>query len=296
MRAWRRLALAGAAGSYLLIVLGGIVRITGSGMGCGDDWPLCHGRILPPMDLETLIEYGHRLLAAGLGLLVLGLAVRGALRGRADPKWLARRRIGYLAAGLLLVQVGLGAVTVRLELPPASVILHLATAMALLATLLVAAAQGLAPARAAGRSGDRAARLGAAGAVLALAVVVAGALVANLGAGLACQGFPLCNGEWVPSASNWRIHIHWTHRVLAYMLAGWAVAVPFLARRWRPEDGAARGWAWGVGGLALLQVGIAAAMVLRFLPDALRAAHVAVGTAVFATFVLHAWVLAHPRP
>src|SRR5690606_29690051 len=62
-RRFSRLAAFSAVYSYLLIVFGGIVRITGSGLGCGDDWPLCNGQILPPWDLPTWIEWIHRLLA-----------------------------------------------------------------------------------------------------------------------------------------------------------------------------------------------------------------------------------------
>src|ERR687892_453480 len=67
--AFRRLAWAAAVATYALIVLGAWVRITGSGMGCGDDWPLCHGRLFPPLDdLGTLIEWTHRLGAVGVNL------------------------------------------------------------------------------------------------------------------------------------------------------------------------------------------------------------------------------------
>src|SRR5467141_3046604 len=73
-RRFTQLAWAAATATYLLIILGAIVRITGSGMGCGDRWPLCNGRLLPPLDLPTMIEYGHRLAAAAVSVLVVGLA------------------------------------------------------------------------------------------------------------------------------------------------------------------------------------------------------------------------------
>src|ERR1043166_3095930 len=66
-RRFARLAWLAATCTYLLIILGAIVRITGSGLGCGEHWPLCNGRLLPPLDLPTLIEYGHRLPAAAGG-------------------------------------------------------------------------------------------------------------------------------------------------------------------------------------------------------------------------------------
>ena len=53
------------AAAVAQISLGGIVRITDSGLGC-PDWPLCHGKLLPPLELHTLIEYSHRLSASVL--------------------------------------------------------------------------------------------------------------------------------------------------------------------------------------------------------------------------------------
>ena len=74
-RRYATLAWAAAAATYLLIVFGAIVRITGSGMGCGDDWPLCNGHVLPPFDdLATVIEWGHRQIAVLLSILVFALA------------------------------------------------------------------------------------------------------------------------------------------------------------------------------------------------------------------------------
>src|SRR5881628_3413369 len=159
-RAFTRLAWTAATFTYLLIILGAIVRITGSGMGCGEHWPLCDGRLLPPLDLPTLIEYGHRLAAAAVSVLVLALAayawwlrrdarseMRDASNGpialdRPRPPSTALYRPGvaaYIALALLTLQVGLGAVTVKLRLPPWTVILHLGTAMLLLAALIVIA-------------------------------------------------------------------------------------------------------------------------------------------------------------
>src|SRR3989454_6949388 len=73
-RRFTRLAWTAATFTYLLIILGAIVRITGSGLGCGEHWPLCNGKLLPPLDLPTMIEYGHRLAAAAVSLLWTALA------------------------------------------------------------------------------------------------------------------------------------------------------------------------------------------------------------------------------
>ena len=47
----------------LLITVGGIVRTTGSGLGC-PDWPLCYGKVLPPFEYHAIIEYIHRFVAS----------------------------------------------------------------------------------------------------------------------------------------------------------------------------------------------------------------------------------------
>ena len=267
----RILAWAAAAATYLLIVLGAVVRITGSGLGCGEDWPVCHGRLFPSLaDTATFIEWNHRLVAALVSTLVAVLAgVTWWERRAGSTEQSVPSRAGYLALGLLIVQVLLGAITVKLRLPPWTVILHLGTAMALLATLLVAARGP----RVAPRS--RAA-LGAA--ALGFVTVLFGALTANLGAATACVGFPLCNGQLIP-AGNYLQHIHWTHRLLAYGLFAYLLVWALRTRR----SGAVV-----VLGLAGLHIAIAVVMVLHGVPNLLQAAHAAVGTAVWAGLVLAA--------
>src|SRR5213080_5373998 len=283
-RAFTRLAWTAAGFTYLLIILGAIVRITGSGMGCGEHWPLCNGKLLPPLDLPTLIEYTHRLVAASVSILVLALATyarwlrEGAGSREQDssngPIAVSSHRptvrpsvAPYAALGLLALQVALGALTVKLELPPWTVILHLGTAMLLLATLIVAARGSLAapPSRA-----------GLTALTLGFVTLLFGALTANLGAASACLGFPLCNGQVVP-AGNYLQHIHWVHRLLAYTLFGY---VWWWALHMRTRG------AWWVVGLVTLQAAVAAAMVLLGLPAPLPATHVAVGAAVWAALVL----------
>src|SRR2546430_735337 len=201
-RRFARLAWLAATCTYLLIILGAIVRITGSGLGCGEHWPLCNGRLLPPLDLPTLIEYGHRLAAAAVSILA-GARAAGA-RGLGGPP------------------------------PPLA---------------------------------------------LAFVTVLFGALTANLGAASACLGFPLCNGAFIP-AGNYLQHVQWTHRLLAFALAGYVVWWALRTKRLG---------AWYVVGLVALQVAVAAAMILLGLPRLLRATHVAVGAAVWAGLVLAVW-------
>src|SRR5438105_5932200 len=67
---------------------GGIVRVTGSGLGC-PDWPLCHGQFLPSLDVATRIEWTHRFLAIVAGLTLAALAIWTLARYRRDRRALA---------------------------------------------------------------------------------------------------------------------------------------------------------------------------------------------------------------
>ncbi len=282
----RRLAWAGAGLAFGLIVLGGVVRITGSGMGCGDHWPRCDGEWFPPLDLPTLIEIGHRWAAALVSVLVFAVAGVAWRRHRSEP---ALRNPAMLAAVLLVVQVLLGAVTVKLVLPPWVVIVHLANAMVLLAALMVVALRAggsdpmlpLAP-------GERHRwhRMVLVTAGLGFVVILFGAQVANFHAGLLCLGFPLCNGSVLPPASPLGA-LHWIHRALAFgflIVAG--VLVARLTRRTDPAGRALGRRSAVVLAVTVAQIGIAAAMVLSLLPPGLRAAHLLMGTAVWATLVV----------
>ena len=273
-RRYTVLAWTAAAATYLLIVLGAVVRITGSGMGCGDHWPLCNGHLFPPLnDIGTVIEWSHRLVAALVSGLVVALAGytwwlrRSVIPGLA-PGVSRVSRAPFVALGLLVLQVLLGAITVKLDLPPWTVILHLGTAMGLLATLLVAARGSV--------GAQHAAPLHAPLLALAFVTVLFGALTANLGAAAACTGFPLCNGQLWPSAGGLAV-VQWVHRLLAYALAAYVIVVAARSR----ERGA-----WGVVALVALQVALGAATVLLGLPPGLQAAHVAVGAAVWGAVVL----------
>jgi heme o synthase len=284
-RTLRRLAWTGATLALGLIVLGGVVRITGSGMGCGDHWPRCNGEWFPPLDLPTLIEIGHRWAAALVSLCVLAVAVVAWRRHRAEP---SLRNPATLALVLLVAQVLLGAVTVKLALPPWVIITHLANAMLLLAALMVTALRAgsppAAPITTATRHGAHG--LVVATTVLGFGVILFGAQVANFHAGLLCQGFPLCNGSALPPASP-LASLHWAHRALAFLFLGLVGAtVMRVSRRHDAESRELRRAAGTVLAATVAQVAVAAAMVLHLLPPALRALHLLVGALVWASLVV----------
>jgi heme A synthase len=267
-------------------VFGAIVRITGSGMGCGDHWPDCYGSFTPAHNgPNLLVEISHRYGAAALSLAIAALVVAA---------WLKRREPGVggkggvlrasLVAILLVVVAALfGAVTVKLALHPWVVVTHLAIAMSLLAVLVVAVvrAGGLGSIAVAERSA-RTLRSARAAAGLTFLALVLGALTANTpGAPLSCQGFPWCR---VIGEGGAPLLIQASHRVIAFLLLGHLIGIAIGVRK-RGEPRPIRMAAWTSLSLVVLQILVAAAMVEMHLPASLRSIHQAVGTALWISVV-----------
>ncbi|MFQ5873568.1 MAG: heme A synthase [Dehalococcoidia bacterium] len=292
--ALRFLTLAAVLGLFVLIILGGVVRVTESGLGC-PDWPFCHGRIIPPADSATLIEYSHRLLATVTGLMVLAV---GAVVWKAY-RW-DRRLVGIvsLAVVLLLGQVVLGGATVRTELEPGLVMAHLAVAEALLACMIAAfviAWRMAGPNSRLNRiTGVRARRpvlipIAVAGLYVLL---LTGSYVQASGATVACgDTWPLCQGELFRGGELAIVHM--LHRILSIPVGG--VILASLVEAWRlsREQPSLRVAALVVGGLFVAQVLVGGVNVWLAFPETTNVLHLAIATAVWASLVMLA-VLAYP--
>src|SRR2546422_623174 len=133
---FRRLALVTAIFAYLQIALGGLVRVSGSGLGC-PDWPLCHGRPYPPADPHAIIEYSHRAVGSVTGILIIATVVLAWVVFRTR-----RPVVAWLATASLIGVVGegiLGGVVVANELSPWLVVVHLGLGMMILGFLVATA-------------------------------------------------------------------------------------------------------------------------------------------------------------
>jgi heme a synthase len=118
--------------TYILIVFGGFVASTESGMGCGPEWPLCNGAVIPELSGETLIEFTHRLIGLILSILIVTLFLK-IKRSKATT---SETKAANWMISLLALQVSLGAIVVFLDLPIWIIIIHLFIAMAFVTTLL----------------------------------------------------------------------------------------------------------------------------------------------------------------
>ena len=211
-----RLGLTTAGTMFGLIVVGSIVRTTGSGLAC-PDWPLCHGRLIPPLQFNILIEWFHRLLAGCVSLLLVATA------GWTFAHRPTRARLGGLVVVMLVLlaaQVLLGALTVWKLLDPSVVGGHLAVALLLFAsvvTFTLIADRESAPARALPARPAGILPLLAATTLLTYVQCVLGGMVSTQHAGLACPDWPTCNGEWFPALDG-LVGVHMVHRFGAYTL------------------------------------------------------------------------------
>jgi heme A synthase len=290
MTALRRLSILSLILGIGQVVFGAIVRITGSGLGCGDHWPKCQGHWFPPLDrTDLIIEVTHRYFAATLSVAILALLALAVMRrgvsgvgGRGGVL-----RSAALAATLVVVAALFGAVTVKLQLANKWVIVtHLAIAMTLLGVLIAAAmrAGGLGASSAAvGTASMRTWRAARVAVGLTFVVLVMGAFTAHVpGANSSCVGFPLCRGSILPEPSQ---HIQFTHRILAFLLFFHLLGVAIAVVR-RGEAKLIIRAAWVAFAAVLAQLIVAAAMIEMQLPAPVRSLHQAVGTLVWVAVVV----------
>jgi heme A synthase len=281
----RRLVLATGIATFVLIIVGGVVRVSDSGLGCGPagsgfhGWPFCNGDVVPGVDLNSIIEYAHRVLAVVVGLMILALFV-GAWRRH-------RQLLPATAALLVLViaQGALGGATVEENLEEVYVAAHLGLAMLLLGLLLYLWRLVSGARTESGGPGLRVLSLAATVAVFC--TIVAGGYMAGTqnygradyqlgqGAHHACgKQFPACNGEFMPFGKAELVDIHLTHRAFMYLASVLVIALVVAALRRRVAVRAA----WALVGLLAVQILVGALNVWLDEYELLILLHLALGT------------------
>jgi heme A synthase len=286
----RRLVLATGIATFVLIIVGGVVRVSDSGLGCGPagsgfhGWPFCNGDVVPGVDLNSIIEYTHRVLAIVVGLMILTLFVQA---------WRRHRRLLPATAALLVLviaQGALGGATVEENLEEVYVAAHLGLAMLLLGGLVYLWRVVRGAQVEAGGAGLRLLSIAATAAVFC--TIVAGGYMAGTqnygradyrlgqGAHHACgKEFPTCNGEFMPFGRAELVDIHLTHRAFMYLASILVIALVALALRRR----VAERYAWGLAALLAIQILVGALNVWLDEYELLILLHLALGTLLWAT-------------
>jgi cytochrome c oxidase assembly protein subunit 15 len=320
LRLLLRLSLAGVFFTTVVILIGVWTRLVDAGLGC-PDWPGCYGRLVvpnaeramahsPDAPLEVFkawVEMVHRYVASALGLLVISLLVLGAgLRRR--PGYPRKTSVALLV--VILLQGAFGAFTVTLKLWPQVVTLHLLGGLAVLLLFLWLHLSLRRFARGAVAPGVARRRLtplwGIAMLCLLLQLALGGWVSSNY-AGIACQGFPTCNGQWWPEM-DWsegfhltqtvgpnylhgqlhadaRTAIHQGHRIGALVLG--LALIALALRYWR--EARMRTWLGGLVFAYGIQVGLGIANVLMWLPLWLALLHTAGAVALVLLLAMAVW-------
>ncbi|MEX2246089.1 MAG: COX15/CtaA family protein [Dehalococcoidia bacterium] len=281
---FQRLLLVTIFLTFVLVVIGGAVRATDSGLGC-PDWPTCHGKLIPKAEKHTLIEFSHRTAAAVVGVVFLGVTYFTFRTERRNPLvfWLA------FSAGLLLVaQIVLGGITVKAELPAEIVAAHLATAMAFLGVLIVTAVvsnmrrRGL---RAFALASDTTfTRLAVFASAATLATLILGSYISGTEASLACSGWPLCNGSLVPGGGSAE-GLHFLHRLLAGVLGLLLAALVYVALDERRRQPLLLALCWAALAAYVAQALVGAANIWTELADGVVIAHLGLAALLWCLMV-----------
>lgn len=283
----QKLATGLSIATLLLVVWGGAVHSTGSGLACGDHWPLCYEvsraasgepvepTLSPRMEGGVAVEHGHRLFAALVGLGTIALVVL-AFRRPHEPRGL--RRAALVGLCLVVAQGLLGGLTVRLGLSGIVSAGHLCLSLTFLGSMIFLAF------RARPSLAVQALPRGAAIVpfVAVCAEIVLGAVVRHTGAGPVCAAqFPMCNGQWIPEGAEGLVHL--AHRIVAIVVLcvvvwGGMRAATIARRGGRP---AGMLLALAAPCLATLQVVLGIATVLTGLRPAIATLHLAFGALLF---------------
>jgi cytochrome c oxidase assembly protein subunit 15 len=285
-----------AVATFLLLVVGGTVNPTGSSLACPEATLVCHGSFFPAMTGGVFYEHGHRLVAESVGLLQIALTVL-LLRRRKQHKKLA---FGLL--GMVIVQGGLGALTVHYKLPWYVSTGHLLWGFSYFAMLIYTAfLTRRAPSVVEMDRQDRArAELGSARTWIAIACgtvftqLLLGALVRHLGASLVCPGMPTCEvgGALWPDAAIQQLQM--VHRVFGVITAIVTTTAAVIVLRHAKSWTGLRTLAMLAPVLVLAQItlGILTVLSWRYVP--LAVGHFAGAASLWALWT-SAWFLTAPR-
>ena len=293
LTAFRVLALASSLAALAQITLGGVVRVSGSGLGC-PDWPLCHGQIIPPFEFATLIEYSHRLSASALSFLVLATLILAwlFLRNNRWALWPAAAGMG-----LVIVAAALGGATVLTELRWWVRLIHLAVAEGVVACMVIAAVAGWRVSSLDAAVDDKKYTVGYrrhlyATLAAVFLLILSGSYIVGYGAGSSCSTWPLCQGRLFPEGGAFAIHMG--HRYIAAIVGLMVVGAAAMAWKQRHASRAMGVAGVALAGLFVLQTMAGAATVWAGFTPEMKAAHLSLATLVWMSLVLTTALVAVP--
>jgi len=236
----RRMAILTAVGMLIVLLMGARVTATGSGEGCGNDWPLCHGSWLPADTYESLTEYSHRFVTSIEGLFVLATTILAWPLRKRHPEF---KVLVPAVGGTLVLQSLLGAAAVKWPTSPEVMATHFGISLICLASAALVAfilmedrgqdADRVTITESQGRSLRVFRSLVIVTFVFSIVVAYSGAYVRHTESELACATWPTCDGSIVPDINGTSAGIQTIHRVLAAAISVMVAAIAVMALRFR---------------------------------------------------------------
>ena len=254
------LGAAAAAGMLVVLIMGARVTTTGSAQGCGRDWPLCNGKLIPDLTLAAAIEFSHRAVTGIEGVLIVAftVAVLALYRQHRPIQVLAPLMLGFL-----LLQAGMGAWAVKYPQAPVVLALHFGISLIALTTTTLTALYVRRPgamlAAPAVSGGLRLATWG--GAAYLYLLVYSGAYVRHVGAAAACTSWPLCGGSGAPLGTA-AVAVDLVHRFAAGLALLLAAGLLVAYRRAVPDRRDLEVGAWLLVATMVAQAAAGAFLVL----------------------------------
>ena len=288
LRRFSNLALSALISTILLIMVGSIVRVTGNGLGC-PDWPLCHGRAVPPFLLSAWVEFIHRLFGGAVVIQVAALIIL-SWRWYKPDKWIFRTAV--FATVVLTIQVLLGGIHVIYELPRWTGWIHTGVAMMVAGAVAVWVAvtrpetRGLGARTANLLAGTRLPLWTAIAAGASYVLILTGSLVTRTGASLVCPDFPACGLERVPSNLQTIVLIQMVHRLSAFVVALAIVLTLWQLLRASRRDRGIQTVTWILIALLVLQFALGISNVLLALPMWSRVLHLGTAATIWVFLVI----------
>ncbi|MEC1376027.1 heme A synthase [Heyndrickxia oleronia] len=244
-RGLRWLATLTSLGMLFVLIGGALVTKTGSEMGCGRSWPLCHGQVIPShIKIETVIELAHRLVSGGVGILLLILSIWAwkTIGHKRETKFLV-----ILSLFFLILQALVGAAAVVWGQSDFVLALHfgislISFASVFLLTLLIFEVDQKFDASSI--IIDKRMKFHTiAVTIYSYMVVYTGALVRHTHSSLVCRDWPFCLNDSIGLPTNLHQWIQMGHRLAAGIIFLWIAYITYLSiKHYKDQVVIYRGW------------------------------------------------------
>jgi len=248
-RRFRIFALITCIGMLIVLLAGALVTNTGSGMGCGTDWPLCNGKFVPAYTIESMIEYSHRFVTGIEGILVVGIFIAIYRQYKRENNPALKEPMLYAAFALIftIIQAFMGAAAVMWSQSDPVMAIHFGISLIAFATTMLLVMwcyrDKKGKLKEATYKNTKIFSLSIYVSIYTYVVVYLGAFIRHTDSAGGCLGWPLCNGQLVPEITGAQ-GVAFIHRVAAALLGICILLLYLYIRKHTGNSGLTRSALW----------------------------------------------------